>query len=64
MYDNGIGVSPEHFERVYKLDATTDDTGMALAILKRIVEFHGGRIWVESDAGRGSTFFITPPTGP
>jgi signal transduction histidine kinase len=66
--DNGIGVPLEHHERVFglfnKLDIKTDGTGIGLALVKRIVEVHGGRIWVESEAGKGSTFFFTLPANP
>ena len=65
--DNGMGILPEHFERVFglfnKLDPKTDGTGIGLALVKRIIEVHGGRIWVESEAGNGSTFFFTLPAG-
>lgn len=63
--DNGMGVSPDHHERIFglfnKLDPRTDGTGVGLALVKRIIEVHGGRIWIESETGRGSTFFFTLP---
>jgi signal transduction histidine kinase len=66
--DNGMGIPSEHFERVFglfnKLDPKTDGTGIGLALVKRIIEVHGGRIWVESQAGKGSTFFFTLPAKP
>ncbi len=65
MRDNGVGIAPEHFERVFglfnKLDPKTEGTGIGLALVKRIIEVHGGRIWVESEAGKGSTFLFTLP---
>lgn len=64
--DNGMGIAPEYHERIFglfnKLDATSEGTGVGLALVKRIIEFHGGRIWVESEAGKGSTFYFTLPT--
>ena len=67
--DNGIGIFPEYHGRIFglfdKLDTKTEGTGIGLALVKRIVEFHGGRIWVESEAGKGATFYFTlsvPPT--
>ena len=64
--DNGIGIAPEFQERIFglfnKLDPTLEGTGIGLALVKRIIETHGGRIWVESDGlGKGSTFCFTIP---
>jgi chemotaxis family two-component system sensor kinase Cph1 len=64
--DEGIGVDRAHHERIFalftKLDAHSEGTGVGLAIAKRIVETHGGRLWVESEGkGRGSTFCFTLP---
>lgn len=64
--DNGIGIAPEYHGRVFdlfdRLDAKVDGTGVGLALVKRIVEVHGGRIWIESDGeSRGSSFHFTLP---
>ncbi len=65
---HGLGIDAAHQDRIFglfnKLDAKTDGTGIGLALVKRIVETHGGRIWVESEAGRGATFYFTLPSGP
>jgi signal transduction histidine kinase len=63
--DNGMGIPREHHERIFglfdKLDPKSDGTGVGLALVKRIIEVHGGRVWVESEAGMGSTFYFTIP---
>ncbi len=65
--DNGIGIEPRFHDKVFALferldPQATEGTGIGLALVQRIVEVHGGRIWVESEgAGRGSTFCLTLP---
>jgi len=63
--DNGMGIAPEYHERIFrlfdKLDTSSDGTGVGLALVKRIIEFHGGRVWVESNAGKGAAFYFTLP---
>ena len=64
VQDNGLGVEPRFHEKIFglfdKLDRNSDGTGVGLALARRIVEVHGGRVWVESEGkGRGSTFCFT-----
>ena len=64
--DNGIGIDPAYHERVFnifeKLNPQSEGTGIGLTIVKRIIEMHGGRIWVESDGpGKGTAFCFTLP---
>jgi signal transduction histidine kinase len=65
--DNGIGIDPAYHQQVFEVfqrlkEITVDGTGVGLAIVKKIVEAMGGRVWVESAKGRGATFTFTWPT--
>ncbi|MEW6083309.1 MAG: ATP-binding protein [Chloroflexota bacterium] len=61
--DNGMGIDPEYHSLIFglfnKLDPNTEGTGVGLALAKRIVEYHRGKIWVESELGKGATFYFT-----
>jgi signal transduction histidine kinase len=69
--DSGIGIAPEHHDLVFREFAQVDasasrqhhGTGLGLTIARRLVELHGGRIWLESELGAGSRFYFTIPYG-
>jgi PAS domain S-box-containing protein len=65
--DNGLDIAPQYHEEIFapfrKLHPEIEGVGMGLTLVKKIVEHHGGRIWVESEAGKGSTFYFTIPRG-
>ena len=66
--DTGPGIAPDDQERIFEEFQQTDlgaeqreGTGLGLALSKKLIELHGGRIWVESEPGQGSTFTFTLP---
>ena len=65
--DNGPGIDVAHHERVFQIfqtlvsDEDQQNTGIGLALVKKIIELHGGRVWIESQLGSGSTFYFTVP---
>lgn len=63
--DNGSGIRPDYHDRIFglfqRLSSNEDGTGVGLAIVRRIAEIHGGRVWVESDPGCGATFLFAVP---
>ena len=67
--DSGVGIAPQDIDTIFEIyrqgqsnpGSSLSGTGLGLAICKKIVEAHGGRIWVESELGKGSTFYFALP---
>ncbi len=64
--DNGMGIEPRHTDKLFglfeKLNSGMEGSGLGLALVKRIIEAHGGTIWVESEGpGKGACFYFTLP---
>lgn len=68
IQDNGIGIEEKYFEKIFKLfqslDVRHDSTGVGLAIVKKVVNALGGRVWLTSEYGTGTTFYFTIPRTP
>jgi light-regulated signal transduction histidine kinase (bacteriophytochrome) len=67
--DNGIGIDPKYHDRIFEIFKRLHDqkdypgTGIGLAVCRRVVDRHGGKLWLESEAGHGSVFRFTLPEG-
>jgi signal transduction histidine kinase len=67
--DTGPGIDMKHFDRIFQIFQTlnprdeVESTGIGLSIVKKVVELHNGRVWLESEMGKGSSFFFTLPKG-
>jgi signal transduction histidine kinase len=65
--DNGIGIAPESHRKIFEMfrrlkeKENEEGTGLGLSIVKRIIDHHGGKVWVESEKGQGATFRFTIP---
>lgn len=63
--DNGVGIKKEYFDKIFqifqRLQRDEEGTGIGLTIVRRVVEWHGGRVWIESEEGKGTTFFFSIP---
>jgi light-regulated signal transduction histidine kinase (bacteriophytochrome) len=63
--DNGVGINKQYFDSIFqifqRLHRDKEGSGIGLAIVKRVVESHNGRVWVESELGKGSTFYFVVP---
>jgi light-regulated signal transduction histidine kinase (bacteriophytochrome) len=70
LQDNGIGIDPQYSEKIFEVFKRLHKkeeypwTGIRFAVCKKIVERHGGHIWVEYELGKGSTFYFTLPINP
>ena len=68
--DNGIGIDPKYHRRIFKMFRRLEEakdregSGLGLAIVSRIIQHHGGKVWVESEKGKGATFYFTLPKKP
>ena len=63
--DNGVGIKPEYFEKIFKvftkLESSSSSSGIGLSIVKKIITFYKGTLWLESEEGSGTTFYFTLP---